>query len=164
MSLAAPPRRSRPRASRALAALLLGLPASAWAQMDQPSVTPRDPTPLPSAGQSGAQRITPFAGLGTGGPRQDTNAPVTFTADEVEYDREKGLVIARGKVEAWQGERLMRADEFTYDRNTGVATARGHVQLLEPDGTVLFADYAELKDRFRDGVLEGVREIGRAHV
>ena len=65
----------------------------------------------------------------------DRNAPVTFTAEEVEYDRERGLVIARGRVEAWQGERLLRADQFTYDRNTGVATARGHVQLLEPDGS-----------------------------
>ena len=30
------------------------------------------------------------------------NAPVTFTADEVEYDRESGVVTARGRVEAWQ--------------------------------------------------------------
>ena len=64
---------------------------------------------------------------------------MTFTADSVEYDRDRGLVTARGKVEAWQGERLLRADEFTYDRNTGIATARGNVQLLEPDGQVLFA-------------------------
>ena len=160
MSPAAPRRRPRAGAACALALpLLLGLPLRALAQVDQPSVTPRDPTPAPSLGQPGAQRVEPFAGLTGGGPRQDTNAPVTFTADEVEYDREKGLVIARGKVEAWQGERLMRADEFTYDRNTGVATARGHVQLLEPDGTVLFAESAELKDRFRDGVLEGVRAL-----
>ena len=160
MSPAASRRRRRVGAACALALpLLLGLPLRALAQIDQPSVTPRDPTPAPSLGQPAAQRVEPFAGLTGGGPRQDTNAPVTFTADEVEYDREKGLVIARGKVEAWQGERLMRADEFTYDRNTGVATARGNVQLLEPDGTVLFAESAELKDRFRDGVLEGVRAL-----
>ena len=80
---------------------------------------------------------------------------MTFTADAVEYDRDRGVVTARGKVEAWQGERVLRADEFTYNRNTGVATARGNVQLLEPDGQVLFADSVELKDRFRDGVLTG---------
>lgn len=166
----APRRRSlRRAASRAiarplLAALLAGLPGAALAQFDAPSVTPRDPTPTRPVAPPGAQRVAPFAGF-TGGqgtapaPRQDPNAPVTFTADEVEYDRERGLVTARGKVEAWQGERLLRADEFTYDRNTGVATARGNVQLLEPDGTVLFAESAELKDRFRDGVLEGVRAL-----
>ncbi|MDO9710460.1 LPS-assembly protein LptD [Paracraurococcus lichenis] len=143
----------------ALLLLLAGLPGAALAQYDQPTVTPRDPTPLPGATGSRPQRIEPFAGLGGSGPRQDPNAPVTFTADEVEYDRETGVVTARGKVEAWQGERLLRADVFTYNRNTGVATAKGNVQLLEPDGTVLFAEEAELKDRFRDGVLEGVRAL-----
>jgi LPS-assembly protein len=88
-----------------------------------------------------------------------TDAPITFTAEEVEYNRETGVVSARGRVEAWQGERLLRADVFTYDRNTGIATARGNVQLLEPDGSVLFADEAVLQDRFRDGVLEGVRAL-----
>ncbi|MBK1659772.1 LPS-assembly protein LptD [Paracraurococcus ruber] len=146
----------------ALLLLLAGLPGAAFAQYDQPTVTPRDPTPVPDSATSRPQRVEPFAGLGGGtggGPRQDPNAPVTFQADEVEYDRETGIVTARGKVEAWQGERLLRADVFTYNRNTGVATAKGNVQLLEPDGTVLFAEEAELKDRFRDGVLEGVRAL-----
>lgn len=147
-----------------LGGLVACLPGIAAAQFDAPSVTPRDPTPLggnmaPGRAGDGAERITPFPGIGGGGPRQDPNAPVTFTADEVEYDREKGLVTARGKVEAWQGERLLRADQFTYDRNTGIATATGNVQLLEADGSVLFAERAELKDRFRDGVLEGVRAL-----
>ena len=160
MSLA-PALRPRGRAWCAFLALFLALPGLARAQLDAPSVTSRDPTPIRASGApgAGAQRITPFAGLGGGGPQQDPNAPVTFTADEVEYDREKGLVTARGKVEAWQGERLLRADVFTYDRNTGIATATGNVQLLEPDGSVLFAEHAELKDRFRDGVLEGVRAL-----
>ncbi|GGC62884.1 LPS-assembly protein LptD [Siccirubricoccus deserti] len=130
-------------------------PGTARAQIDQPSLTPRDAGPGLA---TTPQRQEPLGGIG-GGPQQDPNAPVTFTADEVEYDRDRGLVIARGRVEAWQGERLLRADEFTYDRNTGVATARGNVQLLEADGTVLFADEAELKDRFRDGVLTGVRAL-----
>ena len=39
----------------------------------------------------------------------------------------------------------MRADKITFDRNTGVAAATGHVVLLEPDGEVLFADYAEMQ-------------------
>ena len=49
---------------------------------------------------------------------------MTFTAEEVEYDQNRGVVTARGRVEAWQGERFLRADEFTYDRNTGVVTAQ----------------------------------------
>ncbi|MCQ4162340.1 LPS assembly protein LptD [Roseomonas sp. GC11] len=92
-----------------------------------------------------------------GGARQDGNAPVTFTAEEVEYDQEKNLVIARGAVEAWQNERILRADRFTYDRNTGIAVAEGNVQLLQPDGQVLFADRAELSANLRDGVVEGLK-------
>jgi LPS-assembly protein len=85
------------------------------------------------------------------------NAPVTFTADEVQYDQNAALVVARGRVEAFQGGRILRADELTYNRNTGVATARGNVQLIEADGQVMFADNAELSNQMRDGVLEGLR-------
>ncbi len=85
------------------------------------------------------------------------NAPVTFTADEVQYDQNAALVVARGRVEAFQGGRILRADELTYNRNTGVATARGNVQLIEADGQVMFAESAVLSNQMRDGVLEGLR-------
>src|SRR5690242_9290469 len=87
------------------------------------------------------------------------NQPVTFTADSVEYDRENALVIAQGHVEAWQGDHVMRADRVTFDRNTGIAAAKGNVVLLEPDGQVLFADYAELTQDMQNGVLRDMRAI-----
>jgi LPS-assembly protein len=90
-------------------------------------------------------------------PRAAQNAPVTFTADEVQYDQNAALVVARGRVEAFQGGRMLRADELTYNRNTGVATARGNVQLIEADGQVFFAESAVLSNQMRDGVLEGLR-------
>ena len=77
----------------------------------------------------------------------------------MEYDQNRAVVIARGRVEAWQGNRVVRADEFTYDRNTGVATARGNVQLIEADGQVIFADSVVLENQFRDGVIEGLRGL-----
>ncbi|MBR0672322.1 LPS-assembly protein LptD [Roseomonas soli] len=77
----------------------------------------------------------------------------------MEYDQNRALVVARGRVEAWQGNRMVRADEFTYDRNTGVATARGNVQLIEADGQVIFADSVVLENQFKDGVLEGLRGL-----
>ena len=52
--------------------------------------------------------------------------------------------------EAWQNGHVMRADKITFDRNTGVAAATGHVVLLEPDGEVLFADYAEMRNKMND--------------
>ena len=94
-----------------------------------------------------------------GGRTIATDEPVTFTAEEVEFDQNSGVVSARGRVEAWQGDRVLRADRFTYDRNTGVATAEGNVVLIEPDGQVLFADRAELSGGMRDAALEGLRGL-----
>ena len=86
-------------------------------------------------------------------------APVTFSADQVEYQREKSLVIARGHVEAWQNGVVLRADEVTFNRQTGETVARGHVTLIQPDGEVLFADRADLDRGFRNGTIGGPRAL-----
>ncbi len=92
-------------------------------------------------------------------PPLNRTDPIAFTADRVEYDRDKGIVTATGKVEAWQNDHVLRADTITFDRNTNVAAAKGNVVMLEPDGEVLFSNYAELSGGLRDGVLEGMRAI-----
>ncbi len=111
----------------------------------------------------GTLPITAFAQLGAAisGPHAQASRdqPVSFTADSVEYDRENSLVIAEGHVEAWQGDTVMRADKVTFDRNTGVAAAKGNVVLLEPDGQVLFANYAEMTQDMKNGVLRDMRAI-----
>jgi LPS-assembly protein len=113
-----------------------------------PAGTP--PAGMPPAGM-------PPARMPLGGTPAARNEPVTFTADQVQYDREKSLVIARGHVEAWQGGRVVRADELTFDRTTGVVVAVGNVVLLESDGQVLFAQYAELSRDMSQGILKTVR-------
>jgi LPS-assembly protein len=85
--------------------------------------------------------------------------PVTFTADSVEYDRDNSLVTAQGHVEAWQEGHVLHADKVTFDRNTGVMAAQGNVVLMEPDGQVVFADYAELTQDMKSGVLRDMRAI-----
>ena len=87
------------------------------------------------------------------------NDPVAFTADEVSYDRDHGLVTATGNVEAWQNDHIIRADRITFDRNTDVVAAMGHVTMIEPDGQVLFSDYAELTQGMREGVLRTMSAI-----
>ena len=97
---------------------------------------------------------------GTPAPVQlNRTDPVAFTADQVQYDRDNALVTATGNVEAWQNDHVLRADKITFDRNTNVAAATGHVVVIEPDGQVLFSDYAELTEGLRDGVLRGMRAI-----
>ncbi|MEO8716502.1 MAG: LPS assembly protein LptD [Acetobacteraceae bacterium] len=87
------------------------------------------------------------------------NAPVTFSADQVEYERDKSLVLAKGHVEAWQNGVVLRADEVTFNRTTGEAVARGHVTLIQPDGQVLFADYADLDRGLRNGTFGAPRAL-----
>lgn len=98
-------------------------------------------------------------GLTVGGSGPQRDQPVFFTADEVEYDSNTGVVTARGHIEAWQGERVLRADTMTYDRNTGRMTAAGNIVLIEPDGQTMFAETADLTDEMRNGVLEGLRGL-----
>jgi LPS-assembly protein len=83
--------------------------------------------------------------------------PVYYQADSASYDRDSGIVTLTGHVDIWQGERDLRADKVTYDRNTAVAAATGHVVLLDPNGQVLFADYAELSQGMKDGILTNLR-------
>ena len=112
--------------------------------------------------------LAALVALGTGGAsaqqRPATHSqpvsrdqPVFYQADSVDYDRDGALVTLTGHVEIWQGDRILRADRVVYDRNTGVAAATDNVVLLEPDGQVVFADYAELGEGMKDGVL---RDLG----
>ena len=159
-----PSRRSRLLAGTALfAALALpaALPAPSLAQGAPLTLRPDQlgagsgPAPAaPSAAPS-----APGGSLLGGAASFDRDAPVTFTATEVEYDQNENRVTASGAVEAWQGERILRADRFTYDRDTGIAVAEGNVQLLEPDGQVLFADRAELQGGMKDAVVQGLRGL-----
>jgi LPS-assembly protein len=88
---------------------------------------------------------------------QDSKAPVAFSADDLQYDRDQGITTATGHVEAIQNGRILRADKVVFNRNTGVAAATGHVVLQDTDGQVVFSDYAELTQDMKDGVLKGMR-------
>ncbi len=82
--------------------------------------------------------------------------PVTFLADQVQYDRVHSIVTATGHVEAWQGDQILRADKVMFDRNTNVMAASGHVQIVEPDGQVLFSNYAELTSDMKQGIMKAM--------
>lgn len=144
------------------ALLALGAaPALAQVSALPPISAPQNAAPVLPGQESGpaAPAQAPAGRSPLPGATVAQDQPITFTAEEVEYDQNRALVVARGRVEAWQGNRVLRADEFTYDRNTGVATARGNVQLIEADGQVIFAESVELRNEFKDGVLEGLRGL-----
>ena len=105
-----------------------------------------------------AQISLPGIGGAKGAP-VSRDEPVTFRADRVSYDSKGGLVTWTGHVEIWQNDHILRADTVTFDRNTNVAAATGHVAILEPDGEVLFSDYAELTQGLREGVMTNMRSL-----
>lgn len=91
--------------------------------------------------------------------RAGSAAPMLFSADEVQYDDELGLVVARGHVEISQKDQTLLADVVTYNQRTDTITASGHVSLLQPTGDVIFADFVELRDNMREGFLRNLRML-----
>lgn len=80
-----------------------------------------------------------------------------ISADEITYDDTLNSVFATGNVEVAYGERIMLADNVRYNRNEDSVVASGNIVLLEPSGEVVFAEYVELKDELRNGVIENIR-------
>lgn len=90
-------------------------------------------------------------------PAGGLDLPFVFDADELKFDREKGVLTASGSVQIMQGERVLLADQVTYDRTRNRISARGNVTLIQPKGDVVFADRVELSGDFKDGVIEGLK-------
>ena len=83
--------------------------------------------------------------------------PVLLLADEINHDEELGTVVARGKVEIAQGSRTLLADSVSYNQKTDTVSASGNVVLHEPSGEVVFAEFVELSDQLKNGVIKRIR-------
>jgi lipopolysaccharide assembly outer membrane protein LptD (OstA) len=93
--------------------------------------------------------------------------PFELTADELEFESQRSLYVARGNVEIRQGERLLRADWVAFNATTGAGVASGSVQLID-GGDVVRADFVEFnienfEGLIHDGVLESDDSQFRAH-
>ncbi len=117
------------------AALLAGGPLAA-----EPLSKMMTPPPKPAA-------PPPSDGLRGGG--------FYLEADTLVQDDAHNRVIAEGSVEARYQGRTLRADELDYQRDTGVVTARGHVVMVNPDGTAQFAKALTLDKDMSAGVAVG---------
>ncbi len=85
--------------------------------------------------------------------------PTLFAADEVRYDERLRVVTATGNVEIAYGDRVLMADSVSYNLRDQIVSASGRVSLLEPQGDVLFAEYAEVGDDLRDGIVRSIRVL-----
>ena len=94
-----------------------------------------------------------------GGSKQDQNAPIVFRADEVEYDEQLALTVARAHVEISQNGQALLADTVSYNQRTDTVTASGNVSFSQPTGEIVFADFMELRDAMNEGFAKNVRML-----
>ncbi len=87
----------------------------------------------------------------------ENHEQAVISADEISYDESLNSVFATGNVEVAYGERILLADSVRYDRNQNSVVASGNIVLLEPSGEVMFAEYVDLKDQLRNGIIENMR-------
>ena len=87
------------------------------------------------------------------------DSPADFTADEMTYDKELGVVTARGAVEVVHGPRVLRANTISYNQKADIVSASGNISLLEPTGEVIFAEYMEVTGDLKEGVIKDFRMV-----
>lgn len=94
----------------------------------------------------------------SGKSTQGARSPVLLNADEVNYDDQLEVTIARGNVELSQSGRTVLADVISYNQRTDTVIASGNVSLIEDaTGQTTFANYVELQDNMRDGFIRDIR-------
>jgi len=104
-----------------------------------------------------AQKNFPTRSSKPSSTQTQKDQPVLIKADEITRDEELGAIVARGHVEITQGDRILLADAVSYNEKSETVSASGNVKLLEPTGEVLFADYVELTDNFKNGTVSQLR-------
>jgi LPS-assembly protein len=80
-------------------------------------------------------------------------------ADQVGYDQELGIYVARGHVEMSQGDRVVMADVVSYNERTKTISASGNVAMLMPSGDTLFGNYIDVTEDFKDGAIRSFRAL-----
>ncbi|NEX91319.1 LPS assembly protein LptD [Caulobacter sp. 17J65-9] len=104
-----------------------------------------------------AQVVAPPAPSAPAAPGPDGLGPddLYIEGDTVTDDREHKVLVAKGNVTARYRGRTLRAQEITYATETGLITARGQAQIINPDGSVQYADEVHLDEDLKAGVATG---------
>lgn len=103
--------------------------------------------------------LAALAGAAGVATAQEEELPVLLSADEMTYDQQLDIAVAKGSVELAHGDRILLADTLTYNQAQDFVTASGNVSLVEEDGNVLFADYVELSGDLRRGAIKSIRML-----
>lgn len=116
------------------------------------------PQEAPAASQAQPTAVQPRVTAqprGPAGPDGLRPDGLYLEADSITEDETTGTITATGSVQARYEGRLLRADRVDYQTETGLLSAQGNAELINPDGTVQYADTIELDDELRAGVATG---------
>ena len=78
-------------------------------------------------------------------------------ATEIRYDYTNNTVSAVGNVQIYYNGSTVEADEVIYDQKTKRLQARGNVRMTEADGKIIYGQFIDLTDDYRDGFVDSLR-------
>lgn len=92
-----------------------------------------------------------------GKPTGESSGQMLLEADQLVYSNNNDTVEAAGNVQiAYNGYTLV-AQRVTYSRATGRVIAQGEVEIVEPNGSRIYADEIDITDDFSDGFVLALR-------
>jgi LPS-assembly protein len=111
---------------------------------------------------AGAVCAVAFASFAAGAAQaQSLTAPdgsqLLLAADSLVYDFDGETITAVGGVQISYGETKLVARSVSYDRKSGRLKAKGDVEIIEADGTRIYADELDVTDDFADGFVTALR-------
>lgn len=102
-----------------------------------------------------AQSADTIAGLAS----VKKNSPLLLEADELIYDHDNAEVAAVGSVKIDYGGTKIVAHRVVYKQRSGRLLAIGNVEIIQPDGTKVYADEIDITDDFADGFVNALRIV-----
>ncbi len=90
-------------------------------------------------------------------PTLPEDAKMLLSANELVYNQDAERVIVRGAVQINYGGYQMVAQQVEYSRKTGRIIATGEIELIEPGGNKVYADQMDVTDDFGNGFIERLR-------
>lgn len=94
-------------------------------------------------------------------PKLDKTQPLHLQADQLVYDTKGNKVIARGNVEIFYNNNVLRADEVVYDQGANTLSASGNVRLQDGNGNTSRADRMDITADFRDGFVDSLTVVAK---
>ena len=113
-----------------------------------------------SAQEAGATTIPKSPGsLFSTTPKLDKTQPLYLQGDQLIYDTKGNRVVAKGNVEIYYNNNVLKADEVIYDQSANTLSAIGNVELKEANGNVIRAERYDITDDFRDGFVQSLSVV-----